>query len=85
VNCIEPFIQGLPDKYANLLRSIELNGQSQKEYAEQNNLSYSTLKSRVQKSRHELKKLFEQCCAIQLDSTCNAIGRDSNAEGCNQR
>jgi len=82
IRCIEPFIQELPEKYANLLRSIELNGQSQKEYAKANHISYSTLKSRVQKSRHALKKLFEQCCSIQLDSTGNAIGCDVDSEGC---
>jgi len=82
--CIEPFIQGLPDKHSNLLRSIELNGESQKNYAERNNLSYSTLKSRVQKSRQELKKLFEQCCSIHLDSSGNSIACNSSSEECDQ-
>jgi len=84
IQCLNPFIQGLPDKYANLLRSIELNGQSQKEYADKNDISYSTLKSRVQKSRQELKKLFDQCCSIKLDSTGNIIHSEITPNKCDK-
>lgn len=33
--CIEPFIKALPSQTAELLTAIELNGQSQKSYAEE--------------------------------------------------
>ncbi|WP_370979455.1 sigma-70 family RNA polymerase sigma factor [Agaribacterium sp. ZY112] len=49
--CIEPFLSPLPQRSAELVRAIDLNGQSQKHYAKEQGLSYSTLKSQVQKAR----------------------------------
>ena len=65
--CVEPFIQSLPSENAALLIAIDIEGQSQKEYASNNNISYSTLKSRVQKSRELLRKLFDDCCHMSFD------------------
>ena len=47
--CVEPFIQSLPEETARMLTAIDLQGMSQRDYAEQHGLSYSTLKSRVPK------------------------------------
>ncbi|ALO36628.1 RNA polymerase subunit sigma [Colwellia sp. MT41] len=71
LNCISPFINALPDEHANLLIAIDMNNQSQKEYAEQLGVSYSTLKSRVQKSRGLLKKVFDDCCHFKIDKIGN--------------
>ncbi|WP_057831306.1 RNA polymerase sigma factor SigZ [Colwellia sp. TT2012] len=70
-NCISPFINALPEKHASLLIAIDMNNQSQKEYAEQLGVSYSTLKSRVQKSRGLLKKVFDDCCHFNIDKSGN--------------
>ncbi len=75
--CITPFIQSLPDKDRDLLLAIEIYGQSQKEYAEQYGIPYSTLKSRVLKSRQALKALFQQCCQIQREH------QDTASDCCN--
>ena len=69
--CVEPFINALPEPSAALLTAIDLQGQSQKEYAAALGISYSTLKSRVQKARIELRKLFEDCCHLTLDKQGN--------------
>ena len=66
--CIAPFINALPQDMAELLTATEINGVSQKEYAEQHGISYSTLKSRVQKGRGRLLNLFSSCCDFSLDS-----------------
>ncbi|CAH6925837.1 RNA polymerase sigma factor SigZ [Vibrio chagasii] len=71
--CIEPFIQALPEQSAALLLAVDIKGQSQKEIAEAQNINYSTVKSRVQKSRGDLKNLFEQCCNLSLDKQGNVI------------
>lgn len=71
--CIEPFIQALPEKSASLLLAVDIKGQSQKTLAEEQNVSYSTIKSRVQKSRGDLKNLFEQCCNLSLDKQGNVV------------
>ncbi|REL37158.1 RNA polymerase sigma factor SigZ [Thalassotalea euphylliae] len=71
--CIAPFINALPRETAELLTVIELSEHSQKQYAEQLGISYSTLKSRVQKGRMLLKTLFDDCCHFELDKKGNLI------------
>jgi len=75
-NCISPFINALPDEHASLLTAIDLNNQSQKQYGEQLGVSYSTLKSRVQKSRGLLKKVFDDCCHFKIDKIGNVYDYD---------
>lgn len=74
LDCLQPFIAQLPTAQAELLLDIELNGVSQKDYAVMTGVSYSTLKSRVQKSRLELKNLFEQCCEYEWDTVGSILG-----------
>ena len=71
--CVQPFIQALTEQQAALLKAIDLDGISQKAYAEQQGIPYSTLKSQVKKARSELKLLFEQCCHFQEDKFGNLI------------
>lgn len=64
--CLAPFIQSLPRESADLLNAIELQGVSQKVYAETHGMAYSTLKSRVKKAREQLKAKFDQCCEFSV-------------------
>ena len=79
-NCISPFINALPDEHASLLTAIDLNNQSQKQYAEQLGISYSTLKSRVQKSRGLLKQVFDDCCHFKIDKIGNVYDYDEKTK-----
>jgi len=81
-NCIIPFINALPDEHAELLFAIDVNNQSQKEYAEQVGISYSTLKSRVQKSRVLLKGVFDDCCHFKIDKTGNVFDYNLKKNKC---
>ncbi|MEI6895860.1 MAG: RNA polymerase sigma factor SigZ [Colwellia sp.] len=81
-NCILPFIHALPDESARLLTAIDINNQSQKQYAEALEISYSTLKSRVQKSRGLLKKVFDDCCHFKIDKTGNVYDYDVKTNQC---
>lgn len=80
--CISPFIHALPNNQAELLTAIDLNGIPQKEYAQQNGIAYSTLKSRVQKSRQALQHLFEQCCHFTLDKQGQIIDYEQKTSAC---
>lgn len=82
--CIEPFISALPDKHAVLLTAIDIQGESQKEYARKHGIAYSTLKSRVQKSRGQLRKLFEDCCELTLDKRGRIIDCYQKSGSCNR-
>ena len=80
--CIEPFLKAMPEEAANLLRLVDLEGKSQKNYAQELGVSYSTLKSRVQKARAELKALFEDCCRYSLDKDGNIIDFKQKSGNC---
>ena len=80
--CIEPFVRSLPAPQAELLTAIDLNGVSQKAYAEQKGISYSTLKSRVQKSRAALRGQFERCCQLTLDGRGRVMDCDPKSGDC---
>jgi len=66
--CFMPFIQELPAEERDLLTRVDIQGEKQKALADQMNISYSGLKSRVQRSREKVKRLFEECCQIEYDS-----------------
>lgn len=81
-SCLLPFIKQLPQEDAELLIAIEIEEVSQKKYAEKNGLSYSTLKSRVKKSRKKLGDLFNSCCDFSLDIHGNMIEYQPRDGGC---
>nr|WP_064429687.1 RNA polymerase sigma factor SigZ [Vibrio bivalvicida] len=80
--CVVPFINVLPKEEANLLTAIEINGISQTQYAEKMGINYSTLKSRVQKSRKMLYNLFDECCTFSIDSQGNVIDYQAKNNTC---
>lgn len=80
--CIKPFVDALPAEQSQLLDAVDLQGESQKRLAQKTGVSYSTLKSRVHKGRIELKKLFEQCCTLQLDKHGNLVDCEAKTVGC---
>ncbi len=80
--CVEPFIKALPEEEADLLTSVDLNGRSQRDVAEAIGVSYSTLKSRVQKARVNLRGLFETCCHFSVDSKGNIMDFEPKSKNC---
>ncbi|QIA66184.1 RNA polymerase sigma factor SigZ [Vibrio astriarenae] len=80
--CVTPFIEGLPEQDARLLKAIEIEGLSQKEFAEREGIKYSTLKSRVQKSRQKLYGVFNKCCEFSIDSQGNVMDYQKRESGC---
>ena len=83
--CVRPFIDALPDEDRALLMAIDIEGRSQKEYAAEMGISYSTLKSRVHRSRARLRALFDKCCRFSRDGrgTVADFDRKTNScEGC---
>ncbi|MBI5540225.1 MAG: RNA polymerase sigma factor SigZ [Bacteroidia bacterium] len=78
VDCLQPFIAQLPNKYKEALLQTDLGKLSQKEFAEKTGLSYSGAKSVVQRARAKLKKLFEQCCQIEVDIYGNILEYQKN-------
>ncbi|CAM4462608.1 RNA polymerase sigma factor SigZ [Paenibacillus tarimensis] len=71
--CLQPFLDQLPAKHREALVLTELNGYSQKEVSEMLNISYSGVKSRVQRGRQKLKDILEACCHFECDRYGNIL------------
>lgn len=82
--CILPIMQHLPEKDAALLMAIEIEAVPQKTYAKRNNINYSTLKSRVKKSRQKLFKLFSDCCEFSIDSQGSVLDYKQKSKSCSR-
>ena len=69
--CVRPFIDQLPEIYKQALIKTEFENVSQKQLAEELNISYSNAKSRVQRGKVKLKELILNCCAYESDKYGN--------------
>lgn len=76
------FIDKLPEKYKEALTLTEINGISQKEVALRLNISYTALKSRVQRAREMLKTEILDCCDYKFDVYGNIISCCENTYCC---
>ncbi len=73
VRCVEPFLARLPAHHREALALVELEGLSQVATAARLGIPLSTVKSRVQRGRAQLRALLEACCAIELDRRGHVI------------
>ena len=60
-------IDEFPEPYRQALLLTDVQGLSQKQLAEQQGLSLSGAKSRVQRARDKLRDLLLQCCHFEFD------------------
>ena len=65
--CILPMIDQLPSNYREVIKMFEFDGFLQRDIAQSKNLSLSATKSRIQRGRKLLKKMFIKCCSIELN------------------
>ncbi len=67
--CLDQLVARLDSPYREVLTEVDLHGHSQKAVAQQLNLSYSGLKSRVQRGRKALRDMMVGCCQMELDKS----------------
>ena len=65
-DCLNPMLRMLSESDADVLRRIDLEGETQTTLAASLGVPLSTLKSRVQRARTKLRAAFDACCAIDL-------------------
>jgi RNA polymerase sigma-70 factor (ECF subfamily) len=82
--CVVGFVSALPSPYREAITLTELDGISQKDAAAQLGVSYSGMKSRVQRGRAQLREMFDACCAIELDARRRVVECDPRG-GCGPR
>lgn len=66
--CVSIFVAQLPSPYREAVTLVELEGLTAREAADIVGISVSGMKSRVQRGREQLRRLFDQCCEIALDA-----------------
>lgn len=80
--CLKSMISDLPEKYREAIQLSEIDNKKQKEISDTLNISYSGLKSRVQRGRELLKNSFKECCNIQINKSGQVISGDIEMEHC---
>jgi RNA polymerase sigma-70 factor (ECF subfamily) len=75
----------LPLEYCEALCLTELEGLSQKEYAEKIGIPYSSAKSRVQRSRKLLKDMLMRCCHYEFDKYGTILNISQNCCCCSPK
>lgn len=65
--CIALFVARLPSPYREAITLTELQGLTQKDAAELLGVTVSGMKSRVQRGRARIRRMFEECCEISVD------------------
>lgn len=73
-SCIMTFIHQLPADYQDIKILSEIEGIPQKEIAQQLQLNYVTVRSKIQRGRKKMKALFKQCCSIDQGSKGSILG-----------
>jgi RNA polymerase sigma-70 factor (ECF subfamily) len=71
--CVARFVTMLPDEFREAIVLVELEGVSQKDAAAMLGLSHSGMKSRVQRGRAALRRMFERACALEIDARRRVI------------
>lgn len=65
--CVALFVSRLASPYREAVTLTELGGLTQKDGAEMLGMSLSGMKSRVQRGRAHIRRMFEECCEISVD------------------
>ena len=79
---LKDLIDELPEPYRQALLLTDVLGLSQKQLAEQQGLSLSGAKSRVQRARDKLRDLLLQCCHFEFDRRGGIVDYYEHCCGC---
>ena len=82
LHCLNVFIDRLPMKYREPLILSDIEGVKQKDLAKRMGLSYTGLKSRVQRGREMIKGMFIECCGVPFSSEGKLSGDYLDHENC---
>ena len=66
--CLTPFVARLDEPYRSALELTDVQGFTQHEAARIAGISFSGMKSRVQRGRTRLRAMMVRCCEVELDT-----------------
>ncbi|MEM8939531.1 MAG: sigma-70 family RNA polymerase sigma factor [Bacteroidota bacterium] len=79
--CQRAFFVKLDPETRMLIQKVDIEGMSQKEVAEHAGLVYATVRSKVQRGRRQLRKMFLKACEMEYDAAGN-IASCSHKSSC---
>lgn len=82
LNCLFPFVNRLPEPYRNTLTLTELHGVKHKQIADNEGISLSAVKSRVQRGREMIRDMFIACCHFRMNEDGKLTGEQNNPGEC---
>jgi RNA polymerase sigma-70 factor, ECF subfamily len=82
LNWLTPMIGDLPDKHREALLLTDIRGLTQREFAEQLDLSFSGAKSRVQRARDHLKNALLECCHLEFNRAGRIVEYKQKKDDC---
>jgi RNA polymerase sigma-70 factor, ECF subfamily len=71
--CLALFVARLRSPYREAITLTELEGLTQKDAGEMLGVSLSGMKSRVQRGREQLRRMFEECCELSVDARGHVV------------
>lgn len=80
--CLVPLLDELKQEDAKILIAVDMNDKAQKDYAKELNISYTALKSKVQRSRSKLKAKLLSCCKMTLNSKGLPVAVENGDDCC---
>jgi len=81
---IGKYVDDLPENYREAVVLYEMKGLSQKEIADQLGISYTNVRSRIQRGRQLLKKNLTDCCSFNVDVYGNIIDYHARPKDCSK-
>ncbi len=81
-SCLVPMIEQLPEKYRVAITLSDIDGKTQKEVAERENISLSGAKSRVQRARVLLRSMLHDCCRIEINGNNRPVSYEPREKSC---
>ena len=81
-SCLDLMIKELPEKYRKAVQMSEIDNKTQKEVAEQEGISLSGAKSRVQRGRGLLKGMLYDCCQLEMNKKNQVLSYEKKKKGC---
>lgn len=79
---IELFLPALSPAYRQAIEEVDLKGRSQADVARELDVPHSTLRTRVQRGRAELRHLLELCCEIETDARGKPTSCEPRTSAC---
>lgn len=83
-SALAAFLDEVTPVYAEAVRAVDVEGRAQSEVARALGVPLSTLRTRVQRGRAELRALVRECCRIETDARGRVVECEprASASGC---